>query len=511
MRIAIRADSSSQIGGGHVMRCLALAIAASDMGHEVIFICANVPGHLGAKIKSAGIETVWLTAQDTDEDPVVIENWRPIPIENDANQTQRALANFVPDWLILDQYALGGAWVKKLRAAFPDIKILAFDDLDREPLYADLLLNPAAFKGIHIRQPHMAMLRGPNYAMLRSEFSHARAEALKRRTGTIKKLVILPGFADSQRLAPVTLEALRAFPNIKAEVIMGSQSSSVQQVLQLIANQPNWSLTLDAEDMAKRILDADACIGAGGGSAWERCCLGLPSINIALAGNQMSNVQAMANAGAAIALGPSSLADPQTITDAFQELIENYESLSQNAAALCDGQGTNRIVAALSGTLRDVTLGDTKMIFEWRNQPHIRKASLHSGPLTWDKHVAYMHHVLNDSENHIWRVYQESGRDLGVANAKRLEDGSWTWGFYIGATSVPKGVGRRMMIPFLRQLNNKPGFIGVRAFVLADNYRSLALHKALGFRWVSDQSAFGGHNWLDTKTINARLGLGTQS
>ena len=47
MRIAIRSDSGTQVGGGHVMRCLSIALAAREAGHEVRFVCAEVEGHLG--------------------------------------------------------------------------------------------------------------------------------------------------------------------------------------------------------------------------------------------------------------------------------------------------------------------------------------------------------------------------------------------------------------------------------------------------------------------------------
>lgn len=509
MRIAIRADSGSQIGGGHVMRCLSLGVVARNAGHQVLFVCADVPGHLGERIKSAGIDVLWLKAEGPNETSNEIENWRALPIVTDAARTQKVLSEFEADWLILDHYGLDGAWVKEIRRAFAELRILALDDLDREPMFADLLLNPAAVPGTKINQPHMGMLKGPSYAMLQPEFTMARPAALKRRTGEVKKVLILPGMVDSQQMAPIALEALRAFPELKVEVIMGSQSPTVSQLQKLIADQPNWSLILDVKDMAQRMSDADACIGAGGGSAWERCSLGLPSVNIALAENQVPGVQAIADAHASIGLDPSALQNPQMITDALIELMANYDVLSHNAATLCDGEGAKRVVAAMSGQLRDVTNDDAQLIFDWRNQTHIREASLSSDPLIRDNHIAYLQRVLEEPAKHCWRIYQEGSKDLGLVNAKRLEDGSWTWGFYIGANDAPRGAGRRMLVQFLRVLKNKTGFIGVRAVILAENRKSLALHEALGFRPDSDKSAPEVHYWLDAKTLNTRLGLAT--
>ena len=40
------------------------------------------------------------------------------------------------------------------------------------------------------------------------------------------------------------------------------------------------------DDVAGLMGRADLAIGAAGSTAWERCCLGLPSIVLALAANQ---------------------------------------------------------------------------------------------------------------------------------------------------------------------------------------------------------------------------------
>ena len=506
MRIVIRSDSGTQVGGGHVMRCLSLAMAARDAGHAVRFISADVKGHLGERISQAGFDTSWISPPDPETPAGDIESWRPMPVDMDAAQTAAALSDFAPDWLILDHYGLGGAWVKHMRAALPDLKILALDDLDREPLFADLLLNPAAFPDTKIHQDHMAMLKGPRHALLRPEFRALRPDALKRRSGTVKKVLILPGMVDNLGFAEAALTALAAFPDLAAEVVMGSQSPSVERVSALIQDNPNWQLTLDANDMAQRLLTADLCIGAGGVSAWERCCLGLPAVNIALANNQRPGVQAIANSGAAVALNVDALQDPDQIAVALRAVIDNYASYPEQAADLCDGAGAARVIAAMSGQLRAVTQADAQLIFDWRNQKHIRDASLNSAPLVWENHVSYLDKVLADPTQNRWLIYQESGKDLGLVNANRHPDGFWEWGFYIGAQDAPSGAGRRMLSRFLRHLSQTEGFAGVRAAVLSDNHRSRHLHEALGFLVESDKASGELHLRLSAKVLNERMG-----
>lgn len=507
MRIVIRADSSTQIGGGHIMRCLSLAAAAQAAGHEVLFVSANVEGNLGKHIKALGIDVYWLKVQDAYDSSSNIESWRPMAIERDVDLTCQTLSDFSPDWVILDHYGLGGAWVKGIRLALPDLKVLALDDLDREPLFADLLLNPAAVRGTQFSQSHLCTIKGPSYAMLRSEFLSERPKALKHRTGDVKKVLILPGMIDNANFAPTALNTLQAFPDLHAEVIMGSQSPSLDQVQEMVNGQLNWTLTLDANDMASRMRSADICIGAGGGSAWERCCMGLPSVNIALSENQKPGIQALAKAGAAVGLDASALQQTNQIENALHKLIADFAVYSKSAATLCDGRGAARIVAAMSGQLRAVTQEDAQLIFDWRNQAHIRDVSKNSNSLQWDKHNSYLQQVLADPVNHIWRIYQEDDIELGLVNARREDDGYWIWSFYIGASDAPKGAGGRMLLQFLRQMNRQPDFAGIRATVVATNHRSHALHEMLGFQreWAKPTSEVQYR--LDVITLNARLGI----
>jgi len=65
MRIAIRTDSSTQIGVGHGMRCVALAEELRVRGMEVCFIMRDLPGSIHALIRSQGFP-VWMLGKGQD-------------------------------------------------------------------------------------------------------------------------------------------------------------------------------------------------------------------------------------------------------------------------------------------------------------------------------------------------------------------------------------------------------------------------------------------------------------
>jgi len=54
MQLAIRTDSSVQIGTGHVMRCLTLAERLREKGADVLFICRELVGNLNELISAKG-------------------------------------------------------------------------------------------------------------------------------------------------------------------------------------------------------------------------------------------------------------------------------------------------------------------------------------------------------------------------------------------------------------------------------------------------------------------------
>ena len=258
--------------------------------------------------------------------------------------------------------------------------------------------------------------------------------------------------------------------------------------------------------MAARMAEADLAIGAGGGTSWERCCLGLPSLLIPVAENQSSGVQALVERGAALGLPPEALQRPEDIARAFEALIGQRREISARAAALCDGYGTQRVLAALEGTLQPVRIEDARVLFDWRNQAHIREMSLNPSVLIWEDHKKYVRGISRARDDGMWCIYSED-RPLGHVNAHQSEPGLWHWSFYKGETQGARGAGQRMLVCFLRRLLKRPDFEALTADVLRTNEVSLRLHEQLGFRQTGTRDGKVLEFRLDRCDITERLGL----
>ena len=358
MNIAFRTDASMHIGTGHVMRCLTLANAMRERGAQSTFICRPHEGHLLDFIKQRGHTAKALAPADDaftgPADPIHAK-WLGTDWASDAAQTQQALGDQVVDWLVVDQYALDRRWEQSMRAYTR--RIMAIDDLADRPHECDLLLDQNLgrqakdYGGLLSR--HTQTLIGPAYALLRPEFAQWREHSLQRRAQPqLKNLLITMGGVDQANATGQVLDALTRCElpaDLRITVVMGPTAPWLVQVQAQAAAMPRPTQVLvGVSNMAQLMAESDLCIGAAGGSAWERCALGLPALVLILAANQHGGAMALQSHGAALVA-----ADTQQLKSQMSELFtKNTQSaalkkMSQAAAKLAAGNGASQVVEIL--------------------------------------------------------------------------------------------------------------------------------------------------------------------
>jgi UDP-2,4-diacetamido-2,4,6-trideoxy-beta-L-altropyranose hydrolase len=209
------------------------------------------------------------------------------------------------------------------------------------------------------------VLAGPAYALLRPQFAAARAASLARRRARppLRELLIALGGVDADNHTTAVLSALAALggqalpPEARIRVVMGPTAPVLAAVRAQAAAMP-WptSVQVGVDDMAALMHEADLAIGAAGVSAWERCCLGLPTLLMVLADNQRPGAAALQAAGAArvVAIGepsarPSAKVLSSVLLAALQALHEGEvrAAMAEAAAAVIDGQGAERVADIL--------------------------------------------------------------------------------------------------------------------------------------------------------------------
>lgn len=364
MNIVFRTDASLQIGTGHVMRSLTLADSLRAAGAKCHFICRKQQGNLIAQIHQHGFTVSILPpateALITSELAVEAQSnyaaWLGVDWSTDAAQTKASIGTTAVDWLIVDHYSIDARWEKTLRPLCR--KLMVIDDLADRPHDCDLLLDQNLGRDVAHYSPLVpegcTILAGTKYALLRPEFAALRDDSLRRRkTPRLKHLLITMGGVDQADATGKVLEALKDCPlpdYMHITVVMGPHAPWLDRVQTLAKQMPQpTTVKINVNNMAQLMADSDLAIGAAGGSSWERCCLGLPTLIVVLAENQRSGAMALEQSGS-VMLFDSVDAIPRNLRSMLSLLIttDSLNQLSKKSCLVTDGQGVSRLKNILS-------------------------------------------------------------------------------------------------------------------------------------------------------------------
>ena len=366
MKVAFRTDASLEIGTGHVMRCLTLADALAARGADCQFICRTHQGNLIEFIRSKGYVTHALPAapivapatpdSNTSAADLAHSHWLGTTQAQDAAACAPILAAQRPDWMIVDHYALDARWERALAPHYR--KLMVIDDLADRPHACDLLLDQTFGRDAVDYHPLVPadcrLLCGSQYALLRPEFAALRPYSLQRRARpSLRELLITMGGIDKDNATGQVLQALRACPlpaDCRITVVMGATAPWLEEV-RIQAQEMPWPTRslVGVNDMAQLMADSDLAIGAAGATSWERCCLGLPTIMLVLAKNQLKVAQGLEQVGAAalVTSRPSAEYQLASLLGTLASTPQKLYAMSKSSAAIVDGKGSHSVITLL--------------------------------------------------------------------------------------------------------------------------------------------------------------------
>lgn len=346
------------------MRCLTLARALREVGEQCHFICREHPGNLIEHIRQRGFSVSVLpkAIEGINANELCIKaqshykSWLGVAWDVDAAQTKAGIGPNILDWLIVDHYSIDSCWEKELRPMCRNLMVI--DDLADRPHDCDLLLDqnlgrsPTAYRPLIPETS--AVLVGPQYALLRPEFAELRPMSLFRRSiPQLKHVLIAMGGVDQSDVTGQVLEILADCPlptDLTITVVMGHNAPWLNRVRSIAKDMPRQTnVAVGIDNMAQLIVDSDLAIGAAGGSSLERCCLGLPTLTLILADNQISGATALEQAGCV-----KLLKDVNDIRGSLEILLHSntassvLKKLSNKSYLVTDGLGTSRIKDALN-------------------------------------------------------------------------------------------------------------------------------------------------------------------
>ncbi|MXS19953.1 UDP-2,4-diacetamido-2,4,6-trideoxy-beta-L-altropyranose hydrolase [Pseudomonas oryzihabitans] len=480
MRILIRCDASTSLGSGHVMRCLTLADVLAVAGCKVHFACRSGPGDLRTLIAGRGHEVHVLPIPDPRSDMEAALPWR-----DDIEALWKALpAHLDFAWCVVDHYGLGHEWESAVRLRAR--RVMAIDDLDTRRHAVDLLLdqNLSAQTRMIALPDEARLLAGPRFALLRPAFAKPCAKC----QGPLTRVLVSFGGVDEAGETLKVLTALADFPELQVDVVAGLANPHWLALVERCRVRPDWRLWQHVEDFAGLLREVDLAIGAGGGTAWERACLGIPSLCVSLAPNQRANAEALATAGAHLYLGEAAQVSVAGYRAALQTLQASpglRQSLAARGRALVDGRGATRVATALLGMeldLRPATLQDARLLFHGRNAELVRKASVNTAPIGWEQHQDWLQQVLAQPERRLLLIGETLDGPVGVLRYDRQQGQMAEVSIYLLPERLGQGWGEHLLRRGEQAVQRHwPGLEAIEAQVRPDNVASLQLFQRAGF------------------------------
>ena len=252
----------------------------------------------------------------------------------------------------------------------------------------------------------------------------------------------------------------------------------------------------DVADMASLMADADLAIGGAGSTAWERCCLGLPTLIVILAENQAPIAAALHAAGAACALGhvaEEDFAHRLLVIIGEVAMPEHLSAMSTAASRITDGCGVARVsrrFLAPRVRLRDATGGDAADVLAWRSD--VKDARYYRGKPSPspEAHFAWFRKALADPYRRLL-IAEVAGQP--VAHLRLDLDAERPGTAEASVVVAPECRGQRISGAALTALEHHAaaeGLTRLRASIHVENTASIRAFQLAGYVEGSRKGAF---------------------
>lgn len=272
----LRADASSSIGVGHVMRSLSLGEALLDEGFGVELVSFELAPSLQSLATSCGVEVVELSCAPR------------------SSEDAQFLLQRNADIVLVDGYEFSREFFVALEASNTMFAVID-DNAETKAQSPSAVVNqnPHASASMYAHlQGNPKLLLGLQYAMVRKEVREVAAMNLPSREGEV---FVAMGGADFLGLTAPIVEAL-AETGLQIRVAVG-HANTQRAHIQKLADQLGNVTLIEQQDYVSSLASAHIAVLAAGSSLWEACAVGTPSIGLVVADNQFASANAAKKLG----------------------------------------------------------------------------------------------------------------------------------------------------------------------------------------------------------------------
>lgn len=437
-KIAFRVDGSTQLGMGHIMRCLGLA-KILEKKHDVFFVSRNFGEAIG-EIRKSGFVVEKLDA-GLDEGGQI-------------NEALKIVKKTRPDILITDLFKINKDFSADLKRL--GVYIISLDEIGETKLRSDIIINSSVVGSWHgyDRLYHVAnFFIGPEYFLTKNLFSPF-IKKKKRVQKVVRDILVIMGGADPKKLSINVLKWLgkiRPDDGFRIKLVVGPGVKHRREIAEAAKKYSNVSLLDKPANVARPMYEADLAICAGGFSLYELAAVGTPAVVLCHAEHELSTAEEMQRRGVCVNLGMGTEVSEAKFIGSVKKLIRDEKmrrKMSRSGKGTVDGRGMERVVKIINSVqklrFRKAAMADCGTILLWRNDPVTRKFSIkNTKVIPYSEHLKWYKKAIRDPKRKLLMV--EAGKQrIGVIRFD-ISDGAAEASINLAPNQRGKGHGRKIL------------------------------------------------------------------
>lgn len=340
-KLIIRADGSTNIGTGHLIRCLSLARVWKNLKGDVTLITSSNIQSIINRFKQCGVKIINIPDIGKTIEKNLSRNWV------DEN----------PDsWFVLDGYDFIGDYQETIKSGA--VKLMVIDDFASSEFYcADILLNQnvAVEKNLYNNKiiGETKFLLGTKFALISPDFDKWRGQT-PNISKIARRILIFLGGGDPDNQTAKVLRSVNSLTTLDLEikVIVGPANPHYKSIEhEARSTRHKIDLIKASRHMPQLMNWADVAICAGGSTCWELSFMGVPMLNMSIARNQLEIVSGLTKIGASINLGWHEQVEEGHIANELETIcFDSYKrkNMSQIGQQITDGYGCERVISYMT-------------------------------------------------------------------------------------------------------------------------------------------------------------------
>ena len=344
-RAVFRADGSSHLGMGHIMRCVAFAGRLADMGVSPLFVTKSFDPYGANVIRASGFDVTEIASGATAQEDAELTRVYAAGTRGMLIVTDLCHREMQVDFQALEDYH------RSLSDGHFTVTFAGELEMD---VPADVIVSPYVTSPM-IRGGKVHLI-GPSYFIFRPEFISA---ACMTRTvnDEAQRVLVTVGGSDELHLTTSIVRALCALsdPNLSLRVVLGAGysdqlRSEVRTILKRFDGE--YELLDHATNLAEAMLWADLAITGDGLTKYETAVTGTPSIVLSNPASEKSMNHEFEMTGTALFLGDGTLIAVEVLAEEIRQVLGNASlrrSMSRLGKDLVDGKGLERIISHIPG------------------------------------------------------------------------------------------------------------------------------------------------------------------